>query len=370
MTLTYSIEEILEFKDSYKDNPFYYDIEIVPGVVVPQNYDSRNKKYRKNKRFPRNSSRYDASWPRAPVLKSGENAWKPTVKQESPDESDNSVKLKQVISILNKISADNFDSLVKNLLNINLTTSPTLLENVVKAIFEKALLEPNFGEIYAKLCVCFGNFNVKFKKELLISCQREFEKENIFEEVLQQEIEIKNNNDLSDYDKLVKLDDIKYKKIKIKNNMIGNVLFISQLFKSQMISETIIHKCLEKLFSSKKENDVECICKILETAGSRMKENLIPYFEILNNISSDKEHYDSRHRFMVKDIIELKDHKWIPRNRRKSLFNKSPTIYKPPAIRKSSNTKKVKWKSTTTYITENNTIIKSTEKVSIKFSSN
>ena len=195
---------------------------------------------------------------------------------ESNGEATELTILSQVNCILNKLSISNFDKLSSELLKIEII-SDNLLEKIVKSIFNKAIAEPHFGEIYSKLCLCFGNFNIQFKRFLLDMCQSEFEKRS----------ELRQSR--------------------------GNIVFIGQLFKAQMISEQIIHSCLGKLIDEPNEENIECICKLLEITGSKMKENIDENFRKLKSISENKLVVDPRHRFMIKDLIELRQNNWASR---------------------------------------------------------
>ncbi len=56
-----------------------------------------------------------------------------------------------ITDILNKIAPEKFDRLSKQLLDADLKDS-TMLDKLVRLIFEKAVKEPHFAEMYAQLC--------------------------------------------------------------------------------------------------------------------------------------------------------------------------------------------------------------------------
>lgn len=84
--------------------------------------------------------------PIEPLTKS-ENRWVAKKQDLSPVES----ALSQVKSLLNKLTREKFAKITTDLCAIELTTFP-LLRNVVTAIMDKALEEPNFADVYADLC--------------------------------------------------------------------------------------------------------------------------------------------------------------------------------------------------------------------------
>ena len=267
-------EEILLYKELCKENPFIHPIHIYYQEIPRSPIDSRRRKY--NEASLRSTgveaSRCNDTLRRC-AASVGDRTARNADSIEDGQRSAEGTVLNKVNSILNKLSISNFDKLSSELLRIEIL-SDDLLESIVKSIFNKAIMEPHFGEIYSKLCLCFGNFNIQFKRFLLNMCQNEFEK---------------------------------------RNRMTGNIVFIGQLFKTQMISEQIIHSCLDKLIDDPTGENIECICKLLEIAGGRMRENLDENFKRWKSISENKIIIDSRRRFMIKDLIELKQNNWVSR---------------------------------------------------------
>lgn len=306
----YTYEDILAYKtiEECKENPFVHSIKIVyPEPEIPNKYGKK-----KNTRHNRLEGWRECSYMK-PIQK-GENAWKP-----NNTVSENDAILKKINGILNKLSVDNFEKLSTDLLDIEIGTNE-LLENVVGSIFNKAILEPHFGEIYAKLCVCFGNFNIQFRRYLLNKCQSEFESvqidaDTIFKKLEEEELNIK-NLPLDECKKYSMLEDLTIRKTKKKNKITGNIVFIGQLFKSQMISEPIIHSCIQTFLGNKTNNNVECLCKLLEITGDKIKGNIEFYIKELEEISQNKDQFDPRHRFMAKDILDLKKNNWVPRKKK------------------------------------------------------
>ena len=46
--------------------------------------------------------------------------------------------------------------------------------------------------------------------------------------------------------------------------------FIGELYKVQMIPESIMHDCLKKLVGSNDEESLECLCQLLITTGQEL----------------------------------------------------------------------------------------------------
>jgi len=291
MAIIYDLKFILSIKELYKECPFIEKIEV--------------KKPPKNKNNKWNRGEFLVT---EPLIRS-DNAWK---SNDSSNDSDNEIVLKNVISILNKLSKDNFDSLTKKLIEIDINNQK-LVQQVIEIIFKKAINEPHFGEVYAELCNQLENKNycdgkINFKREILTQCQKEFEKE-------------KEQNDVSVL-------------IKLKMEYLGNIKFVGELFKKDMISNAIIFQCMRKLINKIDKNDkndkndnIECICKLITTIGETVDKNkqnsnlLNPYFETLTIISNDSKN-DFRYRFMIKDVIDLRKNKWVARIKQAKVMTK------------------------------------------------
>ncbi|XP_032226827.2 eukaryotic translation initiation factor 4 gamma 2 [Nematostella vectensis] len=109
-----------------------------------------------------------------------------------------------------------------------------------------------------------------------------------------------------------------------KRKMLGNIRFIGELAKLDMLHETILHKCIKQLLDKKKRasvadtsEDMECLCHLMKTVGSRIdgpkaKPLVDQYFERIYQIRSRSD-LPSRIRFMLEGIEELRTNKWIPR---------------------------------------------------------
>uniref|UniRef100_A0A1A9X3R1 Eukaryotic translation initiation factor 4 gamma 2 n=1 Tax=Glossina brevipalpis TaxID=37001 RepID=A0A1A9X3R1_9MUSC len=111
-----------------------------------------------------------------------------------------------------------------------------------------------------------------------------------------------------------------------KQRMLGNVKFIGELNKLDMLSNNVLHQCIIELLDKKKKRtatkeelceDMECLAQLLKTCGKNLdseqgKELMNQYFEKLERRSKSTD-YPPRIRFMLKDVIELRENNWIPR---------------------------------------------------------
>ncbi|XP_046906779.1 eukaryotic translation initiation factor 4 gamma 2b isoform X2 [Hypomesus transpacificus] len=106
--------------------------------------------------------------------------------------------------------------------------------------------------------------------------------------------------------------------------MLGNIKFIGELGKLDLIHESILHKCIKTLLEKKKRvqlkdmgEDLECLCQIMRTVGPRLDHEkarslMDQYFGRMKSLMSNKE-LPARIRFLLQDTLELRDNNWIPR---------------------------------------------------------
>ncbi|XP_072906054.1 eukaryotic translation initiation factor 4 gamma 2-like isoform X2 [Hemitrygon akajei] len=106
--------------------------------------------------------------------------------------------------------------------------------------------------------------------------------------------------------------------------MLGNIKFIGELGKLDLIHESILHKCIKTLLEKKKRiqlkdmgEDLECLCQIMRTVGPRLdhekaKSLMDQYFARMRSLMQNKE-LPARIRFLLQDTVELREHRWVPR---------------------------------------------------------
>lgn len=219
---------------------------------------------------------------------------------------------RKVRGILNKLTPEKFQKLSDDLLRIELSSS-IILKGVILLIFEKALDEPKYSSMYAQLCKRLSeeapNFEppdkpCTFRVLLLNKCKTEFDKRA---ETLEQY----GNKQIMEEDERRQL---------AKRKMLGNIKFIGELGKLEILADSILHRCIQELLKSRGDDlseDLECVCQILRTCGrildSDMGKNLMDqYFERMAILAENQE-LAPRIRFMLKDVIDLRHGNWVPR---------------------------------------------------------
>ncbi|XP_046748420.1 eukaryotic translation initiation factor 4 gamma 2 isoform X1 [Diprion similis] len=241
-------------------------------------------------------------------------------------ESRNDLIFRKVRGILNKLTPEKFAKLSNDLLDVELN-SDVILKGVILLIFDKALDEPKYSSMYAQLCKRLSdeapNFepqkpNVEgqkpqstFKQLLLNKCKLEFENRSKAHEAFD------GQDDLApEEEELRQL---------AKRKMLGNIKFIGELGKLEIVSESILHLCIRQLLPERRRGgsrgdmakDIECLCQIMRTCGRILDSDkarglMNQYFRRMSVLAESSD-LPLRIRFMLRDVIELRRDGWVPR---------------------------------------------------------
>uniref|UniRef100_A0A8C2XM75 Eukaryotic translation initiation factor 4 gamma 3 n=1 Tax=Cyclopterus lumpus TaxID=8103 RepID=A0A8C2XM75_CYCLU len=263
-------------------------------------------------------------------LKKSENAWKPGMKRpevlvEDPVVQDTQELFKKVRSILNKLTPQKFNQLMKQVTDLTIDTEERL-KGVIDLVFEKAIDEPSFSVAYGNMCRCLAtlkvtmtdkpNTTVNFRKLLLNRCQKEFEKDKVDDVVFERkQKELDSAASTTERERLQT--ELREAKDKARRRSIGNIRFIGELFKLKMLTEAIMHDCVVKLLKNHDEESLECLCRLLTTIGKdldfeKAKPRMDQYFNQMEKIVKERK-TSSRIRFMLQDIMDLRLHNWVSR---------------------------------------------------------
>ncbi|XP_026676030.1 eukaryotic translation initiation factor 4 gamma 3-like [Diaphorina citri] len=115
-----------------------------------------------------------------------------------------------------------------------------------------------------------------------------------------------------------------------RKKSVGVMTFIGELFKLRLLHPRVVHGCFHMLLE--KGNDVEsleCLAKLITSTGKAVEElnnGSGPYSEMSKNSWVDvikkvrklvddknRDKIPSRLRFMILDVLDLKDRNWVPR---------------------------------------------------------
>lgn len=233
---------------------------------------------------------------------------------------------RKVKALLNKLTMEKFDSISDQIVTwankSEAEVDGATLQLVIKLVFEKATDEATWSNMYARLCRKMmehvssdvrdedlkdrqGNFvagGQLFRQYLLSRCQADFERGWSAREDLEEKQEAVVAASGAAPGEIVFSDEY-YALQKAKRRGLGLVKFIGELFKLQMLTERIMHRCILKLLDEPAEDDIESVCQLLITVGSALsgpkgKETMDLYFEKMRELAAD-DTVSSRIRFML-----------------------------------------------------------------------
>ncbi|CAF1326460.1 unnamed protein product [Rotaria sordida] len=313
---------------SNNDIPFESTLSI-PNISI----SSSNFQYTRQKllalRAHRLSKIRPASLPNIPTIVLA----KPNIPINTDSEVNEQV-LREVRLILNKITPDTYEKLLKKLESLDICNR-VRLEGMINIFFTKAIEDISFCHIYANLCKYFQKKQVTvpdendimktyvFQNLLLQQCQQEFEND------YRQEIEYDRRK--AEIDQIVN-DEIKKKEeidnldenlARAKRKKFGNIVFIGELFIVQMLTDSIMYQCIDYLLNEHDdEESLDCLCRLLRSVGetleikakknSNTKKILLTHYRKLENITRQS-NISSRIRFAIQDIMEMRKNGWIAR---------------------------------------------------------
>lgn len=276
-----TIELLLKYKDCNKlihDDLKKFIINTSNKVPV-----KKHRNHKKNKKFSK--------------FKKPKNKWLEAKKNQTTDEK----LYSNIISILNKLTESNFDSLYEELISLDIKSNEHM-KVLVNSIFKKAITETNFNAIYAKLCSKMVSYYIKntngqiiFRKILVNKCQMMFEECISLDEL---------NKSTSNF--------------RFKDEVLGCIRFIGELYNVSLLTDKIIYSCYMILLSKIDLNKlyiIESICTIITTTADKFSKDcnniMKKYFKELKTLSkSDK--IDKKEKFMLMDLFDANEkNSWI-----------------------------------------------------------
>lgn len=149
-------------------------------------------------------------------------------------------------------------------------------------LFEKALDEPKYSSMYAQLCK-----RLSVEAPILKQADNSSEFLNLLLNVCRDRF--LNRQSVNHYNHgLSNLDAEDDEKLHIaKQKMLGNVKFIGELYKLDMLQDSTLHKCIQQLLLDKDRSntikdrceDMECLSQLIRTCGKDLDSE-----EVISNI--------------------------------------------------------------------------------------
>lgn len=289
--------------------------ERVPSSENRSAPKSPSYKSKRNRRQEEN----DEPHPDEQLIFSKENLCKEGTFHYDPSKSldETATTIHRAKEILNKLSPQNFDKLSIQFMQIGME-SEEMMSTIVELIVTKAQLEEPFCFMYADLCKKITDqwtapgdddsaLGKTFRNILLNRCQEEFEQDR---EAAVQAI----------MDMELAEDDREEKLLILKHRYTGHMRFVGEIYMKDMIKANKIHLCIDLLLSSKEEEKLLCLCKLMQTVGKKLEDyetkkkrtTVADYFATITAISKDKS-YSSKIRFLFQDLIDMRKNNWTAR---------------------------------------------------------
>ncbi len=271
------------------------------------------------------------------------NAWRPgrPKARHDPVEAETEALLKSVRAILNKLTPQNYHTLLEQFKALKID-SRNRLSRVIGLIFDKAVKEPSFVVQYAGFCSELVHIkvvetneagetaDVKFKNLLIEKCQETFFRE-MYSDIENYEERQREIEQCTDEKKKKELEDIMDddKKLSFRRS-IGNIKLIAELFKLNMLNVRIMFSCMQRLISQQHEEYVEALCVLITNIGgnlsSAIEKNKLgeqeAFDEIFAKLTAIQRQEEgalkvcSRIRFTILELLDLRKNNWIGRRKK------------------------------------------------------
>ncbi|PKK71726.1 ARM repeat-containing protein [Rhizophagus irregularis] len=235
----------------------------------------------------------------------------------------------KIKALLNKLTLKNFDSISNQIIfYANNRRDGYMFREIVRLIFESHD-EQNFSAIYyAKLCskmiervdpkiISFKKSRNKFlkggilfKKHLISRCETDF-KNGSWKVNIELPLNKNGEPDL--------MSNEYYAAAKIRRQGLGLISFIGELFNLNIISEKVVYECIEKFLELPEEVEMENLCRLMNienTKSNKRDQKMESYFEQMEELSTSP-NLSIRIKFMLMNVIDLRNNAWEPRESRK-----------------------------------------------------
>lgn len=219
------------------------------------------------------------------------NKWKPSRLKEQSDKLEPDV-ITELRGLLNKITKETFEKLTTIISDLEIKTDENM-QKFAELIFNKAVLETAFCDLYASLIKKLANNNKTFLNEFLKQCQNEFELQQV--------------NDSAIFIESRRID--------------GTIKLLTSLYYAKVIPAKLLRlHCLDRLLNDAISKPLgyapESVCKLILLLGKTTNNSLqeckitgddastyIVKLESLKDII--KQHSGMRIVFLIEDSVNI-----------------------------------------------------------------
>eukprot|EP00933_Yihiella_yeosuensis_P063210 TRINITY_DN6631_c0_g2_i1.p1 TRINITY_DN6631_c0_g2~~TRINITY_DN6631_c0_g2_i1.p1 ORF type:complete len:822 (-),score=243.00 TRINITY_DN6631_c0_g2_i1:341-2806(-) len=307
--------------------------------TTPQRSPEISKRKPSTSKWPRAEARKSSGSAKAseaskPALKASENSWvalqKARREQKDMDSDSDEQVQRRIKAILNKLTLEKFQQLLVQLLDCGISRS-SHVKILIAEIFEKAITQHHFIDMYADLCVLLhkhfaaspvdDNPLFSFKKLLLQACQSSFERH------------------LAPPKGLTELDpeERRLAESRYKLCMLGNIRLVGAILARKMLNPKVLLSILEELMSDPTPEALESLAALLTVVGSTFDVDEWTHRPVLNHVFErittivEKRECQPRERCLLQDVLELRAAGWQDRRPQKT---ERPTTLNEVAIKK------------------------------------
>ncbi|VDB91202.1 unnamed protein product [Peniophora sp. CBMAI 1063] len=293
-----------------------------------------------------------------PLILEGADLPEPDVEVHS-DLFKSEVVVHEVEALLDQLTVGRFDSISDQIIEWTNQSErekdARTLTQVIRVVYEKAMEEAAFSEVYARLCrKMMEQISTKvqddgmrnnegtpfaggqlFRKLLLSRCKEDFER--VWVATDPASAAGSNGDDanarvrdrsvwagVDDGNFVPYSDEYRTAAARTKRRGIALVRFIGELFKLRMLTERIMHECIKKLLRNASDehpeaDEIEGLCVLLTTIGSildtpKARAHMDVHFARMKKLAENKD-VDVYTTSMLQDVIELRENKWRSRNK-------------------------------------------------------
>ncbi|KAL5490846.1 hypothetical protein EMCRGX_G016037 [Ephydatia muelleri] len=250
-------------------------------------------------------------------------------------------------SILNRLTPQKLTKLVDATLQLKINTEERL-RGVVDLIFTRVTTETTNCEVYTNLCRVLASLAVEtvnaegkpqavtFIRLLVTKCQQVFEKDMQEDEerkTMQKGVETAETEEIRKQRQI----ELEAAEMASRHRSLGNIRFIGELYNLKILFESTIHECMIRLLkSSPNEKSLECFAKLMTVTGTELdkektKLEMDTYFSTVKDIIK-KGTISKRVQFVLQDVVDLRDNKWVPRQRQDTKLRKAEQPWQRQAV--------------------------------------